>query len=247
MTKKPYGMICPITRVCEILEPRWTIAILVALWAGASKFNAIRREIGSISPALLSKRLKELEELGLVERIADPATGDVDYIRTDAAVALEPALYALADWSQRYISAELALCSTSVSNLMWNMRKHVATEELPGRRVVIQLRFSDPGLDYDTWWLLMQPGAPVEVCTSIPGFDVDLYVETSIVSLGGIVIGRTSVAREFDLGELFVSGDARLARTIDRWLIPSPRFAAVEGLDPLPEERRGAPAFRVSA
>ncbi|RZW00399.1 MAG: transcriptional regulator, partial [Rhodobacteraceae bacterium] len=69
MSKKPYGMICPITRVCEILEPRWTIAIIVALWAGNTKFNDIRREIGSISPGLLTKRLRELEGLGLVERI----------------------------------------------------------------------------------------------------------------------------------------------------------------------------------
>lgn len=82
MSRKPYGMICPITRACELLEPRWTIAIIVAMWAGATKFNEIRREIGSISPSLLSKRLKELEQLRLIERIDDPATGAVDYVRT---------------------------------------------------------------------------------------------------------------------------------------------------------------------
>ena len=59
--QKPYGMICPITRACDILEPRWTIPILVGLWAGATRFNDLRREVGSISPALLSRRLKELE------------------------------------------------------------------------------------------------------------------------------------------------------------------------------------------
>ncbi len=111
MTKRPYGMICPITRVCEILEPPWTIAVLVALRAGATKFNEMRREIGSISPALLSKRLKELDELGLVERIEDAATGQVDYIRTEAAIALEPALKALAHWSRRHVDAEVAMCT----------------------------------------------------------------------------------------------------------------------------------------
>ena len=59
---KPYGMICPITRACELLEPRWTIPILVALWGGETRFNDLRRAVGNVSPALLSRRLKEMEE-----------------------------------------------------------------------------------------------------------------------------------------------------------------------------------------
>lgn len=54
MTRKPYGKICPIARACETLEPRRTSPILVGLWAGAPKFNDLRREVASISPALLS-------------------------------------------------------------------------------------------------------------------------------------------------------------------------------------------------
>lgn len=236
MSKKPYGMICPITRVCEILEPRWTIAVIVALWAGASKFNEIKREIGSVSPALLSKRLKDLEALGLVERIEDVATGQVDYIRTEAAIALEPALDALAHWAQRHISADVALCNPSVSNLMWNARKRIVPGELPDRRVVIQVRFSDPGLDYDTYWIIVNRGAPVEICTSIPGFEVDLFIETACASLTGVVLGRTTVARELDLDQMFVSGDALIARTIDRWLVPM-SYGAIEGIAQMPDHR----------
>lgn len=243
MPKKPYGMICPITRVCEILEPRWTIAVLVALWAGATKFNEMRREIGSISPALLSKRLKELEELGLVERIEDRATGQVDYIRTEAAVALEPALEALAHWSQRHIDAELAVCSASVSNLMWNARKNFRPDELPDRRVVVQFRFSDDGLEYDTYWALIQPGAKIEICTSIPGFDVDLFIETNVASLLGVILGRTTIARERDLDEMFISGDALLERTINRWFVPMP-YGRIDGIMPMPDRRDWSTAAR---
>ncbi|NHX27970.1 helix-turn-helix transcriptional regulator, partial [Escherichia coli] len=60
MSIKPSGLICPITKACEVLEPRWTIPILAELWAGSSRFNDIRRGVGNISPGLLSKRLKEL-------------------------------------------------------------------------------------------------------------------------------------------------------------------------------------------
>jgi DNA-binding HxlR family transcriptional regulator len=231
-------MICPITRACEILEPRWTIPILVGLWAGATKFNDLRREVGNISPALLSKRLKELEMMGFVERLSDPATGSVDYLRTEAAIALEPVLDALAQWAQCHIEAEAALCTATVSNLMWGMRKLFDENELPRRRLVMQFRFADPGLDYDTYWALVAPGVPTEICTSIPGFDVDLYVETNRTSLFGILLGRTTVARELGNGNLFLSGDAVLSRTMQRWLKLGD-YAKFEGIAKLPDDRLG--------
>ena len=241
---------CPITRACDILEPRWTIPILVGLWAGATRFNDLRREVGSISPALLSRRLKELEEMGLVERIADPATGSVDYLRTRAAIALELALDALAKWAQCYIDAEVALCTASVSNLMWKMRAVFDADALPRRRVVMQFRFSDPGLDYNPYWAIIQPGAPVEICISIPGFDIDLYVETNRISLHGILLGRATVAGELANGQLFLSGDPVLSRTMHRWLKLS-EYTLFDGIAMLPDTRRRldakAPMRRVVA
>jgi DNA-binding HxlR family transcriptional regulator len=237
MPNKPYGMICPITRACDILEPRWTIPILVGLWAGSTRFNDLRREVGSISPGLLSRRLKELEEMGLVERVTDPATGSVDYIRTEAAVALEPALNALAKWAQCFIDAEVALCTASVSNLMWKMRVLFDADALPRRRVVMQFRFADPDLEYSTYWAIIQPGAGAEMCTSIPGYDVDLYIETNRVSLHGILLGRTTVADELANGQLYLSGDPVLARTMGRWLKIG-EYARFDGIARLPATRQ---------
>jgi len=237
MAQKPYGMICPITRACDILEPRWTIPILVGLWAGSTRFNDLRREIGSISPALLSRRLKELEEMGLVERVTNPATGSVDYLRTEAAIALEPALDALAQWAQCFIDAEVALCTSSVSNLMWKLRGAFDEDALPRRRVVMQFRFSDPELEFGTYWAILQPGTQVEICCSIPGFDIDLYVETNRVSLHGILLGRATLAGELANGQLYLSGDPMLARTIQRWLKLG-QYAQFDRIAMLPEDRR---------
>lgn len=232
---RPYGMICPITRACDVLEPRWTIPILVSLWGGETRFNDLRRAIGSISPALLSRRLKEMEEQGLIQRVEDKARGTVDYIRTDLAISLEPVLDMLAKWAQQGLEAEFALCTAKASTLMWKMRRLFRVEELPARRVVMRFHF-DEDLPNDTYWAVIQPGAPVEICTSVPGFDVDLYVETTTMSLLGILLGRTTIARELELGELFLSGDAVLSRTMDRWLQRS-GYAEFEDVLPLAESR----------
>ncbi|MEP5090974.1 MAG: helix-turn-helix domain-containing protein [Paracoccaceae bacterium] len=218
MNSKPYGVVCPITHACKVLEPRWTITILSEMWGGSTRFNDIRRGVGNISPALLSKRLKELEAHGLIERIKDPATENVDYLRTQRAIDLEPALDALAKWAQCNIDAATALADTDVSTMMWHMRDLIDTDELPNRQIVIRFHFSDPELEYDTYWALARPGKLVEICTTIPDFDVDLYIESDRVTISSIILSRTTISREVDRGRLFISGDAALSRTMDRWL-----------------------------
>jgi len=55
MAQRPYGLLCPISRASELLEPRWTIQIITELWNGSTRFNDIRKAVGNISSALLSK------------------------------------------------------------------------------------------------------------------------------------------------------------------------------------------------
>lgn len=215
---RPYGLICPISHACEVLEPRWTIPILTEMWGGATRFNDIRRGVGNISTALLSRRLKELVEKGLAERIEDPATGQVDYIRTQRAIDLEPVMDAMARWAQCNIEADLALENLTVKNLMWQMRHYIDPDQLPNRQLVFQFHFTDTDLEYSKYWALIKPGFPVEICSvTSPSTEIDLFIETSCLSLSSIVISRTTIAREQEEGRLFLSGDAILTRTMDRW------------------------------
>ena len=92
MSKKSYGLFCPLAMACEVIEPRWTLLILLEMNSGATRFNEVRRCVPGISPTLLSKRLKDMERQGLIERIEDTAKGTVDYVRTTKARELQPAL-----------------------------------------------------------------------------------------------------------------------------------------------------------
>jgi DNA-binding HxlR family transcriptional regulator len=234
MTQRPYGLLCPISRACEILEPRWTIQILTELWNGSTRFNDIRKGVGNISSALLSRRLKELEAWNLVERIENKSTGSIDYFRTEKAIKLEPVMNALAQWAQCNIEADIALSNADVSTLMWSVRRMIKLDELPRRRAVIRFHFGDkPEPRCPSYWLVAEPGSTLpELCMIDPKRDIDLYIETLSMSLGAILTGRSNLEREKERGRTFLSGDPVLERSINRWLRVS-EYADFDGIVPL--------------
>lgn len=229
MGTKTYGKICALSKACELLEPRWTLLILNEMWNGHSRFNDIRRAVGNISPAILSRRLAELERAGLVERVEDVAKGTVEYVRTEKAIDLEDAMNALAIWAQRNIDADVALAHKDLSQFMWALRPRLHREHFPARRVVIRFHFTDEDGRYPTFWYVAEPRLEPEMCVAVPDFDVDLYVEARKVSLAAVFFGRSTVAREEEEGRLFVSGDARLRQGMEKWF-PRSSYAEVEGI-----------------
>lgn len=233
MPSKPYGSICALSKACDVIEPRWTLLILNQMWSGYSRFSDLRRAVGNISPGVLSKRLAEMERMGLIERIEDRARGTVDYVRTQMALDLEPAMDALSIWAQRNIQAEVALADGNLSMLMEYIRKNLVTDALPQRRLVMRFNFSDGPDPHRTWFLLVDPGAPCDVCVSLPAVDVDLYLELSKISLQAVCSGRSTVPRELGAGRMFITGDPLLMRTITQWL-PRSYYAGVEGTLMLP-------------
>ena len=227
MTSKSYGLFCPLAMACEVLEPRWTLLILEEMWCGSTRFNEIRRGVPGISPTLLSKRLKEMEERGLIERLEDRAKGTVDYIRTPLAIELEPALLALGDWAYNNIKAEIALDDVNPDYLMWNLRRAINQSKLPERRLVVRFHFTDLKQGQASYWLITKPGMPVDLCMTDPGFDVDLFVETASKTMASVWMGYTSLSGAISSDRILLIGDAQLTRTIGRWLV-KPNVAAVK-------------------
>ncbi len=63
-----YGQFCPVAMASEVLTERWTPLVVRELLRGSTRFKDLRRGVPLMSPSLLSKRLKTLERVGVVER-----------------------------------------------------------------------------------------------------------------------------------------------------------------------------------
>jgi DNA-binding HxlR family transcriptional regulator len=63
-----YGQFCPVAKAAEVLGERWTILIVRELLLGTTRFNDFQRALSQISPTLLTKRLGQLQDGGLIVR-----------------------------------------------------------------------------------------------------------------------------------------------------------------------------------
>ena len=89
----------------ELIGRRWTGAIIYVLLKSRCRFAALRDAIPDITDRMLSERLQELEEEGLVERSVVPDTPvRVEYSLTRKGKALAAAIGSIADWAEKYIT-----------------------------------------------------------------------------------------------------------------------------------------------
>jgi DNA-binding HxlR family transcriptional regulator len=105
---RTYAQYCSIARALDIVGDRWTLLIVrELLLQDRCRFTDLRNGLPGIATNLLSSRLKELEDAGLVAREdAPPPVATVLYSLTENGLALEPVLRALGLWGLRYMSEE---------------------------------------------------------------------------------------------------------------------------------------------
>ena len=136
-----YGQFCPVAMASEILCTRWTTLVVRELLCGSTRFNDLRRGVPRMSPALLSKRLKELERAGVVRTV--PVAGGHEYRLTEAGEELRPVIVGMGSWGQRWVESQLSLRNLDPSLLMWDMRRNLNPEPLPPRRCTIQFLYPE--------------------------------------------------------------------------------------------------------
>lgn len=230
MTQASYKQFCPVAMAAEVLCTRWTIVLLRELIAGSTRFNDLRRGVPRMSPALLSDRLKLLEEAGILRRIASKAApGASEYRLTQAGLDLRPVIEAIGNWGQRWVDATLSLQNLDPSLLMWDMRRNLDPTPLPRRRCIIHFSYSDQPSARRQWWLVVEPETGVDLCSVDPEFDVDLYIGVDLRTMTAIWMGLESVRDGVESGALKFTGDAKISRHMQTWLGLSP-FAAEKKL-----------------
>jgi DNA-binding HxlR family transcriptional regulator len=211
-----YGQFCPVSMAAEILCSRWTVILLREMLCGSTRFNDLRRGMPRMSPALLSKRLKELELSGVI-RTVPTAAGGFEYQLTAAGEELRPIIIGIGNWGQRWVESRLSLRNLDPTLLMWDMHRNLNPDPLPPRRCTIQFQYPELSPTTRNYWLVVDSGK-VDLCQADPGFEVDLLVTSSLKTMTAIWMGLTQLDAEIRAGRVQLDGDPVVGRSMRAWL-----------------------------
>ncbi len=221
MSESNYPRFCPVAMAASLLEPRWTMLLLCEMWSGSTRFNEIQRGVPGMSPGLLSKRLKEMEQNGLVARHAAGAGAHTEYLTTPLADEVKPLIFALGEWAHRNIDCEVSLQELDARLLMWKIRGKIDQLQLPKRRSVIQFILAEPSKETVNYWIVAKPGEETDLCYTDPKYDVDLFVVCELRDLTSAWMGHSTFEAEIAAGRITLTGHDLMARTLTKWLMRS--------------------------
>jgi len=223
-----YGQFCPVAVASEVFAERWTPLILRELFNGSRRFSDFRRGMPLISRALLAQRLRYLEDAGVIASAPAGRGRGREYRLTQAGTEFHSVIEGLGAWGQRWVHGRASAENLDSTLLLWNIRRRMAVDRLPERRVVVRFEFRGvpPGRGPSTAWLVISR-QDVDVCLKDPGFGVDLIVAAELRAFIRVWLGDIAFNQAVRAGDIRLEGPRDLVRAFPGWLLLSP-FAGVQ-------------------
>lgn len=218
-----YGQFCPVSKTAEVLCERWMPLVLRELMCGSRRFSEIQRGVPLISPALLTRRLRQLESAGIIDRTRNGRGSD--YTLTEAGWELYPIIEAMGVWGQRWARSSYGPDELDPSLLMWDMRRMLQPGGLRDRRTVVEIRFRRAPAGKSLYWLVVDQA--IDLCLVDPGHPVDLRVQAELRALTEVWMGDRSLDDAIKAGAVELDGPTALRRRFPAWLGRHPVLGAV--------------------
>jgi DNA-binding HxlR family transcriptional regulator len=219
MPARRYDDPCGIARALDVVGDRWALLVVRELIFGSKRFSQLRDGLRGVSPNVLSQRLRDLEDGGIVRRdVLDPPAGVPVYELTQRGLALEPVLLELGRWGSREplpAAGQLSVSAVLIA-LKTVFDPAVAVDGVFALRV-----------DGD-WFGLTVAGGSIDIAHGRPARPA-VTMQTDAATLRALAFGREPIAAAELDGRLTVDGNRRLAERFTRMF-------------PVPDDRHHTPS-----
>jgi DNA-binding HxlR family transcriptional regulator len=189
------------------------------LLVGTKRFGEFQRALSQISPALLTKRLTQLVDCGLIVKKTTAGQAHAEYHLTAAGQELHEVVFGLGAWGMKWARGQMRDDELDVEMLMYEFCRRLDVTKVPGGEIVVGFTFSRLA-KFPHWWIVIEPNRERELCVDHPGREVDVQVRSDARTMAEIWAGDTTVRSAQKEGRLQLSGNPALVRTFSTWLRP---------------------------
>lgn len=221
---RSYGDPCGVARGLDVLGERWAVLVVRDLLLGPKRFNDLLGGLRGVSPNVLSQRLRELTEDGVVQRRdLGPPTRVRLYELTEWGRALEPLLLQLGRWGSQ--APPLPEGALGIDSLLLSIRAAFDPARAADLGGVYEFR-----VDADTYVAEVADDSVRIRRETAPG-PPDATLTTDIDTLRAVCDHRITLAAALDSGALRLSGDMHAQRRLTDLLMapfaPPPEPTAI--------------------
>jgi DNA-binding HxlR family transcriptional regulator len=205
--RRRYGDPCGIARALDVVGERWALLVVRELLLGPRRFGQLRAGLPELSPNVLTQRLRELTDAGIVRRelLAPPASVTV-YDLTDHGHALEPVLLELGRWGSA--TPRLSGREMSAASLMIALKTMFDANSSGGGTYVLRLGADAFTVEVGTGRIDVRRGETAEAIAML---------STDVTTLRMIVFLGTGVRAAEEAGALTITGDRRAAARFPKY------------------------------
>jgi len=228
-----YGQYCPLAMATEFLCNRWTLLVLREFLFGSTSFNDISRGVPRMSRSLLSKRLKELVVLGIIEKKSNFKGSQVNYTLTEAGQALEPVIITMAGWGQEWLQTSPSLDSLDTRFLMWDIMRNTKPLAILPNPFIVQFNLTGTQDGHNNYWFVFEVDK-VDLCNKDNDYTIDVEITVDAKKLTKIWMGWEDFDMAVKQKEMVIIGDYKYTSVAKQWLGQS----IVAGIEKRPKEKR---------
>jgi DNA-binding HxlR family transcriptional regulator len=213
---RTYGEACATAHALDLIGERWALLVIRELLLGPKRFTDLRTGLPNVSPNRLSRRLRELEDLGLVQRRKlAPPSGSWVYELTEWGGELEPVIAQLGRWGRRSPFRDLD-AHISSDALMLALRGDFDPTAGDNLSAVYAIRFGE-----DHFVVRVADGRLDVQRGDVP--EPDVAIDTDARTFAAVLTGRQDLKKAIRGGQFTLSGDPdTFSRLLDALPRPKP-------------------------
>lgn len=217
-----YGQYCGLARALDLLGGRWALLVVRDLLTGPKRFSELQEGLHGVPTNVLTARLRELEEEGIVERrVQARPGGGVAYALTEYGMELEDPVLRLGFWGAKTMGSPCEGDFISIDSLALALRGSFRRQKAHGPQRVYELRVDGKPLR-----VLVKGGQASVPAPSIE--EPDLVIDADAGAMPELLSGELALDDAVGSGRVRLDGDhAEAERFFEMFRFPSPDDATV--------------------